>query len=46
MSKEKLEALRDLLNEYSKATESAGVLELIRPLLFYVEEKLTLIEES
>lgn len=46
MSKEKLQALRDLLNEYRKTTNRSGVLELIRPLLFYVEEKLTLIEEG
>ena len=44
MSKEKLEALRDLLNEYCEATDSVGVLEKILPLLHYVEEKLTLIE--
>jgi hypothetical protein len=44
MSKEKLEALLDLLNEYRDATDSAGVLEKILPLLYYVEEKLTLIK--
>ena len=46
MSKEKLQALRDLLNEYRETTNRSGVLELIRPLLFYVDEKLTLIEEG